>query len=559
MEAAARVTIPANENAHPVRLVLDIRDPDITHELERRAEGAERDGYAGQALRIGVLALRQASGALDAQSIQREGERMLNAVRDALNTHTSQTTSAIARLLGGYLDPATGTLPQRLDLLTKRDGELEGLLAKHLDGDRSTVAQTLARQVGQESALFRLLSPTQAEGIVATLSRAVTETLRMQREEVLRELSRDRPESALSRLLDDIAGTNGKLRGDLAGEIATVTSALSLDNEQGPLGRFAARVEKAQRSILEQFSLDCDGSAMRRLSSSIDDTRATVERSLTLNDKASPLSRIREELMGAVSALSDSNTRFQSDVRATLETFRVRRQEAARSSLHGHTFEYAVEELLQMEAQRAGDMCERLAGTPGKEGRKVGDYVVTMGPDSAAAGARIVFECKADKGYTEAKAIEELTLARKNREAQMGVFVIARESAPDGFQPCRRIGPDLLVVWDAEDPATDLNLQAAPSIARALVVKQHAESGRTEADVRGIEQSVRAIEGFVVAVGSIAHDAQLVVRRGTKIGKVAGVLRERLGEEMERLAEVVRGMRVETMASHEPVQISTRG
>jgi hypothetical protein len=536
---------PANENAHAVHLALLITDPEVAHALQQRDEGAERDAFARHALRIGVLALRQASGALDAQAIQRESERMLGSVREALSAHTTQTTSALAHMLGAYLDPGSGSLPQRLERLTKRDGEIESLLSKHLDGERSTVAQTLAQQVGEQSAIFKLLSPTQAGGLVATLSSAIDGALRVQRDEVLREFSRDRPESALSRLLGDITSANGKLRGELAGDISAVANALSLDNEQGSLSRFVGRVEKAQRSILDQFSLDCEGSAIRRLSSALDDTRATVEKSLTLNDKSSPLSRIREELMGAVTAFSVSNAQFQSDVRTTLETFRVRREESARSSAHGHTFEYAVEELLQMEARRGGDVCERLAGTPGREGRKVGDYVMTLGPDSAAAGTRVVFECKAEKGYTEAKALEELALARKNREAQVGVFIVARDSAPEGFEPLRRIGADLLVIWDAEDPATDVYLRAAFSIARALVVKQHAESGRAAADVRGIEQSVRAIEGFVVAAGSIAHDAQLVVRRGTKIGKTADVLRERLGDEMERLAGVVAGMRGE--------------
>jgi hypothetical protein len=51
-------------------------------------------------------------------------------------------------------------MPQRLERLTRPDGELEAILAKHLDGDRSTVAVTLARKVGEESALFKLLSPT---------------------------------------------------------------------------------------------------------------------------------------------------------------------------------------------------------------------------------------------------------------------------------------------------------------------------------------------------------------------------------------------------------------
>jgi hypothetical protein len=545
MEAAARVSSPpANENARPVHLVLCITDPEVSHELEQRDEGADRDSFAKRALRIGVLALRQASGALDAQSIQREGERVLASVRDALSTHTSQTTLALAQLLGGYLDPASGSLPQRLERLTKRDGELETLLAKHLDGDRSTVAQTLSRQVGQESALFQLLSPTQSGGLVATLSRAIDEALRIQREEVLRQFSLDRPDSALSRLLGDISSENVKLRGELAKEVAGVANALSVDNEQGPLGRFVVRVEKAQRTILDQFSLDFEGSAIRRLSSALDDTRATVQKSLTLDDKSSPLSRLRQELMSAVAAFTDSNTQFQSDVRTTLETFRVRREVAARSSLHGHTFEYAAGEVLQLEAERAGDVCERLSGTPGSERRKVGDYVLTLGPESAAPGVRIVCECKADKGYTEAKALDELALARKNRDAQVGVFIVARESATEGFTAFRRVGMDLLVVWDAEDPSTDIYLKGAISVARALVVQQHAEVGRSEAEARELEQCVRAIEHLVATVDGIERDAQSVVRRGTRISKAAGAIRERLREEVERLKGVVEGMAV---------------
>jgi len=129
MEAVTRASSPANENAPSLQLVLTVRDPEVTHEVALREEGPERHAFACQALRIGVLALRQASGSLDAQAVRREGERMVGAVRDALSTHTSQTTAALARLLGGYLDPATGSLPQRLERLTKRDGEIESLLA----------------------------------------------------------------------------------------------------------------------------------------------------------------------------------------------------------------------------------------------------------------------------------------------------------------------------------------------------------------------------------------------------------------------------------------------
>jgi hypothetical protein len=345
------------------------------------------------------------------------------------------------------------------------------------------------------SAIFKLLSPTHAVGRVATLSVAIESALRDQREEVLRQFSLDRPDSALSRLLGDIAAANGKLRGELAGEVSQVAKALSLD------------------------------------------------------DKSSALSRLREELMASVKASADSNASFQSDMRAKLEAFRVRREEAARSSAHGNTFEYAAGALLEREAQRAGDVCERLAGTPGREGRKTGDYVITVGPENVAAGARIVIECKADKGYKEADALEEIALARKNREAQVGVFLVARESAPEGFEAFRRIGPDLLVVWDAEDTASDVYLHAAVSVAKALVVQERVAAGRSEADVREVEQSVRSIGRLVTSVESIAHDARNIVKKGVRIGKAAEGVKEKLVEEVERLTGVVEGMRSEKQAS----------
>lgn len=68
MEATAHAVVPpANENSHVLRLVLCISDPEVGHELAQHEEGPEREAFARQALRIGILALRQASGALDAQ------------------------------------------------------------------------------------------------------------------------------------------------------------------------------------------------------------------------------------------------------------------------------------------------------------------------------------------------------------------------------------------------------------------------------------------------------------------------------------------------------------
>ena len=60
---------------------------------------------------------------------------------------------------------------------------------------------------------------------------------------------------------------------------------------------------------------------------------------------------------------------------------------------------------------------------------KKGDAVVTLGPESSAPDVRIVYEAKGDKSYTLKKALDELTVARENREATVGVFVFDRVAA----------------------------------------------------------------------------------------------------------------------------------
>src|SRR5688572_18811007 len=68
-------------------LSLVVTDRDTIAELWLRREGEPRDDYALEALRIGVLALRQARGQLDADLIQRESQRMLGALEAQLRSH----------------------------------------------------------------------------------------------------------------------------------------------------------------------------------------------------------------------------------------------------------------------------------------------------------------------------------------------------------------------------------------------------------------------------------------------------------------------------------------
>jgi hypothetical protein len=518
MNATPLVPVPANDSAAAVHLDLFITDPEAAHELSLRPEGRERDDFARQSIRLGVLALRHASGALDAQTLQREGDRLLHSVRSLLTERTGQVTEGVTTLLSVYFDPKSGSLPQRLERLTQRDGELETLLSKHLDGERSVLAQTLAAHVGRQSPLFKLLSPEQSDGLVSSLARTIDRALAGQTEAVLTQFSLDRPDSALRRLLEQVATENGRLRSELAADVQAVT---------------------------KEFSLDHEDSALRRLSTAIDGACKAVQTSLTLDDQASPLFRLKRELHDVLDSQAKSTALFQSEVRASLEAMKARREEAARSTRHGTTFESAVGDFLRVEAQRLGDLCEAVGTTMGQIDRRTGDHVLTLGPDSGAPEARVVCEAKARKGYTERSALEEIARARKNRDARVGLVVMERASAPEDIEVLRRVGDDVLVVWDPDDAASDLALRLGVSVARALCVREAVASSAAEASLEQLDESIESLANQVRVIDEIIHSGQLIKKRGAKVVSSAERLREVLEREVAVLQDNVKALRKE--------------
>jgi len=65
-----------------LRLDLVLTDREVIQELSRRREPSDRDSYAQAALKVGVLAIRQASGVIDTQAIQEEGRRLIETMRE---------------------------------------------------------------------------------------------------------------------------------------------------------------------------------------------------------------------------------------------------------------------------------------------------------------------------------------------------------------------------------------------------------------------------------------------------------------------------------------------
>ena len=277
-------------------LTLEISDPDVVAELGKHTAGEPREKYALSALRLGVLALRQAAGELDATTIRSAAQDMLAGLAQLLAVRGTEISTDITGALRQYFDPSTGALPQRIEALLRNDGELDRALRAHLAPENSTIARALAAHFGEGSAIFKLLSPTDASGVKAQIERMLDSVLKEQQEQILKEFSLDNKQSALSRLVAELAASNGELKTDFKAKVDGLADEFSLDKPDSALSRLVARVEIAHKAITDEFSSDNDQSAIAKLSRKLEETSQQIDKNLTLDDDGSALSRLKREL-----------------------------------------------------------------------------------------------------------------------------------------------------------------------------------------------------------------------------------------------------------------------
>jgi len=495
-----------------IDLELCVEDRDVIAALVEFPDGPERNDYALEALKIGVLALRRASAAMDGEFIQRETNRLLETLRQTLDGHSHAAHERLAASLKEYFDPESGRFSQRVRRLTADDGELATLLRGQFDGDDSRLAKTLLSHVGENSVLMKHLSPDQSQGLLALLRTSVEAQLGQQRDRLLKEFSLDNAEGALCRLVKELTSKHGDLSKDLQTKIDAVVKEFSLDEESSALSRLVKNVDRAQRTITNEFSLDNEQSALRRL---------------------------KTELTTIFEAHVKASADFQEEVKIALAKLVTKRETEARSTQHGITFEEAVYEFLNHDAQRRGDVAEFTKSSTGLiKNCKIGDVVTHLGCDCAAAGAKIVFEAKEVKDYTLLKARGEIEQARKNRDAQQGVFVFSRLTAP-AIPPLSRHGADVFVVWDAEDAQTNAYLLAAIEISRALCVRARAASERQAVDFLPIDKAILQIEKHVQNLDAVRTSAETIKGASEKILKRVEIDHRALTDQLALLRSAV--------------------
>ena len=391
--------------------------------------------------------------------------------------------------------PASGEAPLELRLVLTDPETVEALQA-HPEGPSRTGFATTALRIGVlalRQAAGRLdgdLVRREGERLLEALSGSVARALESERQRMAAEFSLDNRDGALARLVAELSERHGAVGRELGAQIAEAVG---------------------------EFSLDEEGSA---------------------------LARLRRELVEVLAAHRREGDRFQEEVKLALAAMQVRREEAARGPRHGADFEAAVVAFLADEAQRAGDVATPVGHTTGIVRHcKKGDALVELGPESVAPGARVVVEAKEDRAVDLRAALAECDEARKNREATVALFVFSRATAPEGLAPFARYGADVVVVWDAADPATDVFLRAGLSVARALATRGAAGREERAADLGAVEAAIREIERQAGGLDEIATAAQTAEGAAQRILRRARIVRDGLASQVEALEERLADLR----------------
>lgn len=419
-----------------LEVTLLIEDPQIVRYLSRFSQD-RRNEKALEALKVGVLALESASPTLDARIV----EERFRSTEAAIDSYLGEFQRQASETLKTYFDKR-GQLPVTLDSFLGEKGTLSSLFTTYFDSDSGRLPRVFNDYFSKDS---------------GKLSRLIESHIGPQ-SDFCKKLDPKNKDSILTKL-EETVRTN---------------------------------LEMSMKSLLDQFSLDEDSSA---------------------------LTRLQKTLSQEIEKLKESNAKAFTEISEGLGIRKAKAQEAELGTQKGRDLEEVAAEHLERVCAPLEDCVRRVGNIPGKKKNcKTGDLIIELGPQSSAEGKKIVIEVKGTKGYHLGKAENELKEAKENREAVVGIFAFEKGSEPSTVGDFLMKGLDFFVTIDRD--ALDEKqpvpyLEAAYRIGRVLIAgleREKANSGFDkvlfEGKVNEILKSVAELSKMDTMVGQINTSAK---------------------------------------------------
>jgi hypothetical protein len=436
----------------------------------------QRDQLAVDAWIIGLRAVTNAHAQAQEARLADVGRTLLQDVGAQLDAHVQSQQQTITSALQKYFDPADGQVTERLRAFADDQGSLARLLDRFVGSRNSVLAETLAKQVGEQSALFKKLSPTDSGGLIKALEAQLDQVLARNQRDLQRALDPLAEDGAVARFLKQLSLDLASANEGQASQLAAALAALDANDETSLINKLARETAAARESLLRALNPQDPASPLAVIEASL---RAVLEKQSLGLDAFQKDQRARQD-------------QLEKEVREALARIETRRTDNACSPRGGIDFEKAVSAVVASTVRGAPILVEETGATVGaRRGCKVGDVVLRYTAEHAFAGAALAIESKRDASYTVPKALEELDVARANRGASSGLFVMASSHAPAAFPRLARYGQNVLVRWDEDDPSTDPYLEAGLMLGLFLVSRNHAVADAGDlAALRDVEERI---------------------------------------------------------------------
>lgn len=510
-------------------LVANIRDRRaVALSLFADLDQDAREALIHDAWAVGLRALANANAAAQEAKLKDVGNSLVQDLTQRLDAHVESQQRAMTTVMARYFDPAEGQVSQRLAAFVDDHGVLARQLERFMGPKSSVLAETLAKQLGESSPLFKRLSPTDSEGLLKLLEGQLRSVLDQSQAALARALDPLAEDSALARMLRSLRDELEEAATDREKQLATALAALNANDEGSLLSRMMRETTRARHDVLAAVNPEAPNSPMGIL-------KATLTK--LLQDQAASQGELAKRQ-------EERQTQFENHVRETLARLETKRAHDLKAPRGGLDFEDSVVDFLRRATAGAPCIIEGIGSTPGTSGRcKKGDAVLRFTAESAFADAGVVFEAKRDASYGVQKALSELDVARKNRKALAGVFVMARSHAPEGFPPFARYGSNVVVTWDDSDPSTNSYLQAAILLGMGLVTRSRPAGD--PGDMQALRDIESRIETELGRLDKIEKSSTTIRNSVNNIEEEVGRARKGLDLLLRKAQSTLRALNIE--------------
>jgi hypothetical protein len=212
---------------------------------------------------------------------------------------------------------------------------------------------------------------------------------------------------------------------------------------------------------------------------------------LDLTDDRSPLNKLDIKIKAIIDQLNNAT---------------VRKDESKRGTAHGRDFNEVMDGILKSVAFQNGDSAEYVDAIECEAGCKKGDELIKINPATVNNNdVKIVWEFKTEKGFTDTSALRELNEAIKCRQAQAGVFVLARDEKNKLWPEFLNFDGRRAIVVVDEDNIDVLIIRYAYYWSRIEAIRSLGDVSKTFDTSKvlvKLEEAKNAIRGFQEVAGA---------------------------------------------------------